>query len=266
MALDVQLARRLQAVGLAPGAVADPAAAWRALRERFGRRITLVDRYALEAARRGIDVDELSERERLRLVEEVSPVLFPKLERAAGADWGGRDPVQLVPYRPEWPAVFARWRDRLAAELGGTAVRIEHVGSTAVPGLAAKPVVDVQVSVPDVDDPNAYRPAIERAGVPIRVREPDHAFFRLPDGEDRTLHVHVCSAGSRWEREHPLFRDFLRAHPQACAAYATLKHDLARRFRTDRLAYTEGKTGFVLDTLDASEAWARAVGWRLPDR
>jgi GrpB-like predicted nucleotidyltransferase (UPF0157 family) len=262
-AVDPALARRLEAVGLEPAAFGEPAAAWRLLREQFGRRVTLVDRYALEAAHRGVAPESLDEGERERLVREVAPILFPKLERAPGAGWS-RDPVELVPYRAEWPTDFARRRERLLAELGPTAIRIEHVGSTAVPGLAAKPVVDIQVSVPDVEDVSAFRPAIERAGVSFRLREAEHCLFRPPDGEARTVHVHVCAAGSDWEREHLLFRDYLLAHPDACAAYVGVKRELTERYRGDRLAYTEGKTAFVLDTLEAAEEWAGRVGWRLP--
>ncbi len=123
--------------------------------------------------------------------------------------------------------------------------RIEHVGSTAVKGLAAKPVVDLQVSVPDVDDESAYRPALEAFGLVLRAREPDHRFFRPPAGKPRDVHVHVCAQGSDWEQEHLLFRDYLRTHPDTASAYVQLKRDLARRVGHDRLAYNKGKATFI---------------------
>jgi GrpB-like predicted nucleotidyltransferase (UPF0157 family) len=184
------------------------------MRERFGPRTTLVDRYALEAEHVGVPLGDLDERDRRRLVDEVAPVLIPTLERAAGVGWS-TDAVELVPYRPEWDEPFARRRERLLAELRAVAIRVEPVGSTAVPGLDAKPVVDVQVSVADVAEGAAYRPAIERAGVPFRMRERDHALFRPPDGEARTLHVTSGRPARRGSESTSVFRDHLRAHPAA---------------------------------------------------
>jgi GrpB-like predicted nucleotidyltransferase (UPF0157 family) len=171
-------------------------------------------------------------------------------------DRASLDPVVIVDYSASWQETFEEWRDRLREALGTTARRIEHIGSTAVPGLAAKPVVDVQVSVPDVADEPSYLPQIEALGLPLRVREPDHRYFRAP-GERRVVQVHVCRAGGAWERDHLLFRDFLRAHPDTAAAYARLKAELARRFRNDRLGYTEGKSSFILTVLDGARRWAR---------
>ncbi len=169
--------------------------------------------------------------------------------------------VQVVEHDQAWPVRFDDIRTRLADALGVTAVRIDHVGSTAVPGLAAKPVIDLQISVTDVDDEAAYRAAIERLGYPMRSREPGHRYFRTPP---RTLHriqIHVCQAGSDWEREHLLFRDYLRAHPDALSRYAAVKHGLAERYGDDRLGYTEGKTPFIRNALSQAEEWAREAGW-----
>ena len=229
----------LAQVGLDPDDFGGPAEAWRRLHERLGRRITLVDRYELEGR-------ELDAEERARLGAEVLAIQCP------GAEFAGAtraDPVEVEPYDPAWATVFERWRERLAGALGKTAVRIEHVGSTAVPGLVAKPVIDIQVSVPDVDDDQAYVPAIESVGVSFRFREQGHRYFRPATGP-RTVHVHVCRAGGEWEREHLRFRDLLRADPVLREAYGALKLELARRYRDDRLAYTDAKTAFILDALD----------------
>jgi GrpB-like predicted nucleotidyltransferase (UPF0157 family) len=232
----------LAEAGLDPDDFGDPGAAWRLLHERFGRRITLVDRYELEGR-------ELGREERAELAREVLAVQYP------GAEFAGRsgaDPVEVVPYDPSWPDAFEEWRRRLAGALGETAARIEHVGSTAVPGLAAKPVVDVQVSVPDVEGEAAYAAAIEALGVPLRFREPGHRYFRPPAGEPRAVQIHVCEAGSDWEREHLLFRDLLRADPELREAYGRLKLELAEHYRDDRLAYTDAKTSFILDALEGA--------------
>lgn len=257
--LDSQLTERLVAVGLEPGDFGHPGQAWRRLHERFGRRVTLIDRYALEAASRGVGPEQLDRDERGRLAQEVLAAQYPGLEFTASRP---AEPIEVVPYAPEWPAAFDAWRTRLQEALGPTAVRIEHVGSTAVPNLPAKPIVDVQVSVPDVEDEDAYRPAIEALGAPMRLREPEHRYFPTADSP-RTAQVHVCNAGGAWEREHLLFRDYLRGQPQARAAYARLKRELAARYPDDRLAYNEGKTGFILDTLDAAREWAERTGWNV---
>jgi len=171
-------------------------------------------------------------------------------------------PVALMPPQSEWSSAFDSLRERLAAALGAHAVRIDHIGSTAVPGLLAKPTIDVQVSVPDADDEAAYRPAIEALGYPMRSREPGHRYFRTPKGAGRRVHIHVCAAGSAWERDHLLFRDYLRTHSDVARNYEALKRDLAGRYRDDRVAYTEAKTPFIRATVAAAEDWALHTAWQ----
>jgi GrpB-like predicted nucleotidyltransferase (UPF0157 family) len=174
-----------------------------------------------------------------------------------------RDPIEVHPYNPEWPETFERWSSRLAGCLAGAATRIEHVGSTAVPGLDAKPIVDIQVSVERLGDEQLYVPGCEAAGLQFRLRDDERRFFRPPSGAVREVHVHVCEVGSSWEREHLLFRDFLRTHPDARDAYAATKRHAAGVWRDDSMAYTEAKSGIILDTLDSAERWARLSGWRI---
>jgi GrpB-like predicted nucleotidyltransferase (UPF0157 family) len=252
-AIDPALAKRLRAAGVDPDAPGDPAAAFRLLRERFGRRgATLVDRYALEAAARGVAPEALELDVRDRLTHEVLREEYPGLEWASAFAGFSRDPIEVVEADPAWPARFDEWRDRIRGALGSVALRIDHVGSTAVAGLAAKPVIDVQVSVKDANDEASYVPALETLGLSLRSRDTWHRYLRPAAGAARVVHVHVCSAGSDWERDHLLFRDYLRAHPDAAAAYGRLKSDLATRWRGDRIAYTEAKTAFILDALDSA--------------
>ncbi len=165
-----------------------------------------------------------------------------------GTEWFGRpggEPVELSEPSARWPALAQAWSNAIRDALAPLRPRVEHVGSTAVAGLIAKAVIDLQVAVPDVEDEPAYRPELESLGLMLRAREPGHRFFRPPTGQPRIVHVHVCSKGSDWEREHLLFRDYLRAHPDAAAAYAALKRDLEREVGHDPLAYTDGKTEFI---------------------
>jgi len=145
----------------------------------------------------------------------------------------------------QWSVNAADWIRRVRSALGDLRPRVEHVGSNAVPGLVAKPTIDLQVSVPDLDDEPSYRPALESLGVVLRAREPGHRYFRPDAGKPRVVHIHVCGQGSTWEHEHLLFRDFLRSHRAVATDYAELKRRLAVEFRHDRLAYTDGKTEFV---------------------
>jgi GrpB-like predicted nucleotidyltransferase (UPF0157 family)/ribosomal protein S18 acetylase RimI-like enzyme len=262
--MDPVLAGRLREVGIDPESIGDPFSAWLALRDRFGARITLVDRYALEAAHRGIAADDLGADDRDRLAAEVMPIQFPGFEVVAGSTRSVRDPVEVMPCDPAWPDRFALVRQRLADALGDVAVRIEHVGSTAVPGLAAKPIVDIQVSVGDVEDEPSYLPGVERAAAELRSREHGHRYFRPAGDRPRDVQVHVCEAGSEWERTHLLFRDYLRSHDDVRDAYGALKLGLAERFRDDRLAYTDAKSAFILDALDDAREWAARTGWEVP--
>ncbi len=170
--------------------------------------------------------------------------------------------IEVVPWDPAWPRRYEQLREGLAAALGEIALRIDHVGSTAVQGLPAKPVVDIQVSVPEVEDEAAYRQPIEQQGFGLRFREPGHRYFRPPPGLPRLWHVHVCTVGSRWEHDHLLFRDFLRAHPSAAREYAELKLRLAREHSADRIAYTDAKAPWIIATLARAEEWARATDWQ----
>lgn len=249
------LAERLRLVGLDPAAFGDPREAWGRLHQRFGPRITLVDRYALEAAHRGIHASELDEEVRAGLRAETLQAQFPTLELTSGSERPG-EVIAVVPYDPSWPAQFEVWRSRLSAALGPSALRIDHVGSTAVPGLAAKPIIDIQVSLDDPEAEADYLSAVEGTGLQLRAREPGHRYFRPPPDRPRDVHVHVCAAGSAWERDHLLFRDYLRAHPTVRNAYADLKRTLAERYPGDRLAYTDAKSAFILDTLEAAARWA----------
>jgi GrpB-like predicted nucleotidyltransferase (UPF0157 family) len=161
----------------------------------------------------------------------------------------GADTVVLVQYDEAWPSLFVEERVRIEGALGSWVKGIEHVGSTAVPGLAAKPILDIMVGVGNLRDAERYiRPLEElcyeyrgEAGVPGRL------FFRK--GNPRTHHLHVTDIGSQFWERHLVFRDYLRAHPETAREYARLKHFLADRFRGERAAYTEAKTGFISEVI-----------------
>ncbi|MBB5891157.1 NADAR domain-containing protein [Kutzneria kofuensis] len=173
---------------------------------------------------------------------------------------GGREKrdITIVEYDPAWPARFRSERARIRKALRDNALRIDHVGSTAVPGLAAKPVVDIQVSVADVEREDAYLPQLEAAGYHLRVRQPDHRMVRT---EQLDVHVHICPAGGRWERDHLLFGDWLRATPADRAAYEKLKRELATRKWFDMNQYAEAKGDLIDEILGRAKEWADRTGW-----
>jgi GrpB-like predicted nucleotidyltransferase (UPF0157 family)/GNAT superfamily N-acetyltransferase len=153
---------------------------------------------------------------------------------------GGRERREIViaEYDPGWPQRFAIERGKVAGALGAAALRIEHVGSTAVPGLAAKPIIDVLVMVPEIGDEDSYRPALERAGYELRVREPEHRMFRTPD---RDVHVHLWGDGDPEVGRMLAFRDRLRESPSDLADYEQLKRSLAQREWSDMNHYADAK-------------------------
>ncbi len=248
-----------------PDDFGDPGSAWDRLHQHYGRRATLIDRYALEATHRGVTAHELDPELRARLTVEVLRAHDPQWRLVTGSGRISRDPVEVVAYDASWPARFDQWRTRLRQSLGPVARRVEHIGSTAVQGLDAKPVVDVQVSVLDPENEDLYVAAIEELGVSLRSREGEgHRYFRPAGTRERTVQIHVCQIGSHWERTHLLFRDYLRADSAVREAYASLKRELTLLYRNDRIAYAEGKTGFILDALEEASTWATRTGWQLP--
>jgi GrpB-like predicted nucleotidyltransferase (UPF0157 family) len=174
----------------------------------------------------------------------------------------GGDPIAIVPYDPRWPALFDTEAFRLSRALGKTAVRIEHVGSTAVPGLAAKPVIDIQISVPALEPATRYANPLEALGYGNwrDVNDPDHRFCR---DDPRRHHIHLVIAGSATESDRPLFRDFLAGHAEVRRSYAEFKTGAAHALGQGRDRYTAAKDEFIGPVMSASRDWARATGWSL---
>ena len=173
------------------------------------------------------------------------------------------DPVVMVPYDVRWPDEFRSIGQALRKALGPIALRIDHVGSTAVPGLDAKPVIDVQVSMERLEPEDRYVPRLEELGYRFDPENPDRTkrFFVGRDGDRRT-HVHIRRRGSFDEQLNLLFRDFLRTHPEAAKEYSSAKRDLAKRHRDDRGAYVQAKDPTVWSLLRRAHDWAQSSGWQ----
>jgi len=159
--------------------------------------------------------------------------------------------LQVLPYNPHWVVEFEAERDRIANVIGGLAIRIEHNGSTAVPGLAAKPIIDIQMSVKQLHAISRYAEPLATLGY-LHVPHVDDAFcpfFHRPSEWPHTHHVHVVEAGGEEERRTLAFRDYLREHSDVAREYAALKRRFAAftdATRADsREAYANAKSGFI---------------------
>lgn len=162
--------------------------------------------------------------------------------------------VVVVDYDPAWPALFRREADRVAAALGARVLRLEHAGSTSVPGLSAKPIIDMVLAVADSADEAAYVPDLEAAGYVLRIREPDWFEHRVFKGPDTNVNMHVFTEGCSEIARMLAFRDWLRANPADRDWYAATKRDLAQRNWKYVQHYADAKTP-VVAAIMAKAGW-----------
>jgi GrpB-like predicted nucleotidyltransferase (UPF0157 family) len=167
---------------------------------------------------------------------------------------GGREPVALVisDYDSAWPSRFAELEVRIRLALGDAALAVEHIGSTSVPRLAAKPIIDVLVVVADLEDEPSYVPALEDAGFVLRVREAGHRMFRTPG---RDVHIHVYPSGDQAIGDYLDLRDWLRVDESDRALYEGVKRDLAQKPWSDMNHYAEAKSDVIQQVLGRARAW-----------
>lgn len=183
--------------------------------------------------------------------------------------------IEIVAPRADWPAEFETIAARLADAFGALALHIEHIGSTSVPGLHAKDVIDVQVSVASLDLPDDVGDRLARAGFDLQPGTwTDHVPCDAPSAPDlwskryaraaagkRRAHLHIRRLGAPNERYALLFRDYLRASPAAAGSYALIKQELAARHADDQDAYYSVKDPVCDLIMDAAERWAVMTGW-----
>ena len=162
--------------------------------------------------------------------------------------------IELAEYDPEWPLLYAREADRIGAALGPSVLRIEHVGSTSVPGLAAKPLIDIVLVVADTRDEDAYVSPLEAAGYVLRIREPDWFEHRLFKGPDTNVNVHTFSDGCEEVERMVAFRDCLRTHDDDRDLYLAAKRELAAQEWKYVQNYADAKSAVVREIV------ARAYG------
>jgi len=157
--------------------------------------------------------------------------------------------ISIVDYDPQWPELFRREADRIWAALGERVLRLEHTGSTAVPGLAAKPIIDITLVVADSANEAAYAPALEGAGYVLRIREPEWHEHRMFNSLDTDLNLHVFSIGCAEIDRILLFREWLRTNSADRDLYARTKLELARRDWKSVDDYASAKTAAIEEIL-----------------
>lgn len=162
-----------------------------------------------------------------------------------GEPKGPAQPVLIAEPDPDWPSWYEAEATRVVEALGDLVVRIEHVGSTSVPGLPAKPIIDIDVQVADSAAEDEYVPPLAKFGYHLVLREPwwnGHRMFNDPDGR---VNLHVFPFGAPEPLRHLLFRDWLRSHPEDRALYASAKRELARSTAEDPEAYNLAKNPVI---------------------
>jgi GrpB-like predicted nucleotidyltransferase (UPF0157 family) len=173
--------------------------------------------------------------------------------------------IVIANYDPNWPTLFEQEKSRLTEVVGDHVLSIQHVGSTSVPGLGAKPIIDIMIAVRSLEEADGFciRPIVEIGYEYVQEFEretPQRRYFRKSNEAGvRTHHIHMVVINSDWWIDHLLFRDFLRADGEARRAYEALKRQLAEREWSDRNDYTDAKTEFILKTMETARAWKQRV-------
>jgi GrpB-like predicted nucleotidyltransferase (UPF0157 family) len=163
-------------------------------------------------------------------------------------------PVYLVEYDDTWPSQFSRERGRISQILSDYSVEFEHIGSTAIPGIAAKPIIDIMVLIQDIGESGEYIQRLKELeyhyypyGEDVF---PERRWFCKPNAAERTHHLHLVERDTRFHRDHLLFRNYLRSNAGAAASYEMLKRQLSKQYTNDRDGYTDGKSDFVAAILE----------------
>lgn len=165
--------------------------------------------------------------------------------------------IVVVPYDSAWPEMFEAEAAKIAGVFGRELVAIYHIGSTSVPGLSAKPIIDMMPVVRDIERVAEFNPAMVRLGYEPKGEFgiPGRRYFVRGGDENRTHHVHTYGPDNAELARHLDFRDYLRAHPAIAEQYAALKEELARQFPHDIQGYIAGKDAFIREITQKAQAW-----------
>jgi len=163
-----------------------------------------------------------------------------------------RGKVKLSPHNPKWTGFFEKEKKILQKSLGKTIIDIQHVGSTAIPGIPAKPIIDIAVAVPGLGrkEPEKYIESLKKVGYEYRGEDRPREHLFVKGGEEKRIcYLHMVKFNSKAWKNYLLFRDYLRAHKKVAAEYGKLKLELAKKFSDNRKSYTAGKDKFIQKVL-----------------
>jgi GrpB-like predicted nucleotidyltransferase (UPF0157 family) len=160
-------------------------------------------------------------------------------------DYNENETFELADYDPNWPIIFERESEPIQEALGECVVEIEHVGSTSIPGLRAKPIIDILVAVESFEPVEDYEEKLAPLGYHHHTQEMEDERIFFWKGTPRTHHLHLVEFATWEHQRHIIFRDYLRAHPEIAEWYEQVKRELAIAFKHNRPAYTKGKTAFI---------------------
>jgi GrpB-like predicted nucleotidyltransferase (UPF0157 family) len=161
------------------------------------------------------------------------------------ADFDPNETFDLSEYNPDWPVMFQQESERIIEVMADEAIEIEHIGSTSVPGLRAKPIIDILLVVEAFAPLEEYKRRLEPLGYYHHSHENDAERLFFWKGVPRTHHLHIVEYATWEHQRHLIFRDYLRAHPDIARWYENVKQELATAFKSNRPAYTRGKTAFI---------------------
>jgi len=168
--------------------------------------------------------------------------------------------IEVVPYDPDWSRLFKVEADEIASFFGREVVAIHHIGSTAIPGIRAKPIIDMLVEVQEIEKTDAFNEEMAKRGYQPKGEFgiAGRRFFIKEDEVNRTHHIHVFQNGHPRIEQYLDFRDYMIAHPEEARAYSELKEELAQRFPHDIESYMAGKDSFIKEIDSKARAWRRA--------
>ncbi len=169
--------------------------------------------------------------------------------------------IEVVPYNPIWPSLYRKEAGLVAAIFAGDLILSHHIGSTAIPGIKAKPVIDILIEVRDIETVKSYNEAMIALGYELRGENgiPGRRYFKKANRSIHTHHLHTFQLGHPKIERHLNFRDYLRVNPKRTRAYSHLKEELAQKHKFDSIAYTKGKSNFVSKIDRMSASWRQEL-------
>ncbi len=170
--------------------------------------------------------------------------------------------VEVVPHNPSWHQEFERESKLVATVLGNNFITIHHIGSTSIPNIYAKPIIDMLIEVTDIEEIDKYNPEMIGLGYEAmgEFGIPGRRYFRKEINNIRTHHLHTFQVNSPDVARHLYFRDYMKAHPEDAKKYSDLKRELARQFPHDIESYMDGKDGFIKEMEIKARNWSESLG------